>query len=226
MRWIEVSIILFCPLIGAGFLRAMDTIDSVPQEMVKLGEIYQNRKHYTLAVRVYMRVLEKYPNTFLVPQIKSKLAECYETMENYEEALELYKQIEQAYPESREACLALLREATILNKLGKYDEALKKLDQFLLRYPTHKDIPRVLLIKGKTFQYKRDWGKAEEVYKALLREFPGTPFSEEALTELEKMWKNEALKKYIYQEKQTLKKWVWIYYLYAAYLLYKNREYL
>lgn len=226
MQKLSAILMLVSFLYGQTWVKGIDNLDSLLQQTIKIGEIYQSSKHYTIAIRFYLRLLKKYPDTSAVPLIKFKLAECYEDMKNYEDALKLYEELEQVYPEREEAPLALLRKVHILNTLKRYDEALKSIDEFLNHYPNRRDIPFALLMKGETLQHKGDIEKAEAVYKALINQFPSTDFSEKAFTKLEEIWKNRAVTQYIHQEKQALKKWLRIYTIYALYLVYKNREYL
>lgn len=205
-RLSTIFILLLC-FLGTNFIKcADDRNEKVIEELIKIGEIYQTKGCYTMAVRFYSQLLQKYPDTFYSPIIKLKIAECYEALGSYEKALRLYNEIKQGYPERGEALLALVSEVRVFNILGKYSDALKSLSEFSIRYPDHPETPLILFMTAETLMREGKLSKAAEVYESIIRKFPASPYAEKSYTKLKEVWGEIGVRQYLREEFKKEKK--------------------
>lgn len=112
------------------------------------------------------------------------IANCYFELGKYDDALNALKELNQKFPDDeRFVPLSYHKMAMISLKKNNSDEALKYLD-VLYKYKTgaYKDLS--LLETAKIFEASGRTEDAKIKYQELSRDFPKSPFAEEALTRL------------------------------------------
>jgi len=107
----------------------------------------------------------------------------------YEDALEIFDDIKEQFPFSQHSLLAELKSADCNFYMNNFAEAIVLYDDFALSHPTNEALPYVLFQSAMAY-YKqidtidRDPGAALDAiagFAKLLKSYPNSPFTEEAL---------------------------------------------
>jgi len=106
----------------------------------------------------------------------------------YSRALKTFDEIKERFPFSQHSLLAELKAADSNYHMDKYAEAIVLYEEFLSRHPTNEAAPYVMFQAGMCYYGQidtidRDPGAASDAIEAfdrLLRNFPETPYTEEA----------------------------------------------
>jgi len=112
------------------------------------------------------------------------IANCYFELERYDEAVNTLKELNQRFPDDeRFVPLSYYKMAMISLKRGNSDEALKSLD-ILYNYKTgaYKDLS--LIESGKILETMGRIEEAKKKYEELTKNFPQSPFIEEAKSKI------------------------------------------
>lgn len=105
--------IVFRKLMGDLYLEAADyesarrhyfaLVDEAPSQYASLlvfGKRCQADDEYDVAIRVFDRIVEEFPNGRAVPSALSEIASCQAALERWDDALVTYARIEDQYPET------------------------------------------------------------------------------------------------------------------------------
>lgn len=114
------------------------------------------------------------------------ISNCYYEMGKHEDALNTLKELNQNFPDDeRFVPLSYYKMALVSLKKGSNDEALKFLD-ILYKYKTgtYKDLS--LMESGKILEAMGRAEDAKKKYEELTKNFPGSPFVEEAQAKIGK----------------------------------------
>lgn len=114
------------------------------------------------------------------------IANCYYELGEYEDSLNVLKDLNQKFPDDEKFVpLSYYKMAMISLKKGSAEEALKSL-AVLYNYKTgtYKDLS--LIESGKILEAQGNAEEAKKKYEELVKDFPQSPFAEEAKARIER----------------------------------------
>jgi tetratricopeptide (TPR) repeat protein len=145
------------------------------------------RKRFGVFLKTYSYFNERYPESEYLQILKSIKADVHlqrwkETGKSteFESARSLYSELVQKYPESplREHDNLILGFA--LMERGEALATLQTFEAFLKTYPTSPEIPLVRNAIAEAYIILRKYEEATEEYNHIIRDFPKTPYANEA----------------------------------------------
>jgi tetratricopeptide (TPR) repeat protein len=103
-----------------------DTLDNMTvKEKIDLGFFLEDVSEYTLAIKVFKKVLESTIEKKKKAEIQFWIGECYEKMEDYQNAIKEYLQVARLYPNvGIWGITARFKSAEIYQKMGNLEKAL------------------------------------------------------------------------------------------------------
>jgi predicted negative regulator of RcsB-dependent stress response len=131
--------------------------------------------------------LEKFRKAYELrksPYSLSYIANCYYDMGNYDEALKALKELNERFPDDeRFVPLTYYKMAVINLRKGDREAALKLLNT-LSNYKTASFKDLALIESGRILESMGQTGEAAKKYEEIMKNFPASPFVEEARTKL------------------------------------------
>lgn len=135
----------------------------------------------------YQAALEKFRKAYELrksPYSLFYIANCYYDMGSYEEALKALKELNERFPDDeRFVPLTYYKMAVITIKKGDREAALKFLDT-LSNYKTASFKDLALIESGRILESMGQTGEAAKKYEEIIKNFPASPFLEEARAKL------------------------------------------
>jgi TolA-binding protein len=93
--------------------------------------------------------------------------------------------------DTSDVALSKFAESDLLIFQNKFEEAFEKLDTLISDFPEHSLQDDVFYVKGQVFEKKREYLKAEEMYKMILEDFPSDIRADNALYNLARLYDNQ-----------------------------------
>jgi TolA-binding protein len=94
-------------------------------------------------------------------------------------------------PDNEETPGYLFRAADLSMNLNMPDTALKYYNEIIYKYPSFQKAPECLFMLGFIYEnYKMDYGKATQVYKQFIQQYPTHQFADDAARCIENMGKS------------------------------------
>lgn len=124
-------------------------------ELRKGNELFDEEK-YEDAMEVYKKILEEFPDAYIIHQ---NIGNCYFQMEKYDQAEEYYRKVLESDPENQESMLLI---GNCYSNIGEEDKAL----EWYNRIEFEKiDDPMVLFNIGSNFYNQSKFEEALKYYK-------------------------------------------------------------
>lgn len=126
-------------------------------------------------IRLYSQVIERYPNHPTATQAQMGLASAYEDSSQPGKAVEIYQQLlaklakDPAKSDLR--AFTLLQIAKLHAVQGDHEQALKEFAQVRAGYPGSDWAGEALEGTGKSYQARKEYDRAIESYRLLIKEF-------------------------------------------------------
>ena len=119
-----------------------------------------------------VRVATEFPKTSEAPAALSEVATAAARANEWPVANETFKILTERYPAYKTGRETRLDYAEALYRTGAYAEARTRLQEFIDSAPTDADLPRALLLLGRTQEASGDGAAALEQYKRVESDFP------------------------------------------------------
>ena len=186
---IVVSLVILC-LALAGF----SMYRSNARERAEALEYEGYKLYYGMFQKIplqqegrYQAALEKFRKAYELrksPYLLFYVANCYYDMGKYDEALKALKELNEQFPDDeRFVPLSYYKMAVINLKKGDREAALKLLNT-LSNYKTASFKDLALIESGRILESMGQTGEAARKYEEITKNFPGSPFVEEARAKL------------------------------------------
>ena len=173
--------------------------------MVKLGDVYFEKKEYILASGVYEDFLSAHPQDENVPYVLIKLGECYENLSMTPDrdqaytlkALERFTYLKNRFPASSYAKVVDIKIKKLIQKLAdrevyvgefyyktfKYNAAIIRLEYFLKKYPDVNGVDKALYYISMSYRALGEMQKSEYFANILKTQYPKSLFVKAATRE-------------------------------------------
>jgi len=186
---VVISFVILCLAIAGFFMyrsNAKERAEALEYEGYK---VYYGmfQKQPLQQERRYQAALEKFKEAYEIrksPYSLFYVANCYYDMGRYDEALKALKELNERFPdEERFVPLTYYKMAVINLRKGDREAALKLLNT-LSNYKSASFKDLALIESGRIFESMGQTGEAARKYEEITKNFPGSPFVEEARTKL------------------------------------------
>ena len=182
---VVVSLVILC-LAAAGFFvyrsNLKERAEALEYEGYKLYYGMYQKQPFQKEGR-YQAALEKFRQAYELrksPYSLFYVANCYYDMGNYDEALKALKELNERFPDDeRFVPLTYYKMAVINLRKGDREAALKLLNT-LSNYKTASFKDLALIESGRILESMGQTGEAAKKYEEIMKNFPGSPFVEEA----------------------------------------------
>ena len=145
------------------------------------GLIHFQRGDYKKSILSFEKLLKAFPHSPFEEQTLSLLTKAYAKDRRYTKVIESFKKLDLLYPESRYKEEALYDAAYSYFKIDAFDEAYRALRDFLNLFSESRYRAEVMcLLIRSLIRLKRE-EEALKWSKRVIKEYPDTPFSQEAL---------------------------------------------
>lgn len=187
-----VAAVVLSAIVIGGFFLYSNTQENKAQKLeYEAYKIYYGlyQKQPVASEERYKKATEIFKKAYDVrksPVSLYYIANCYYELGKYEESLNALKNLNQKFPDDEKFVpLSYYKMAMISLKKGSAEEALKSL-AVLYNYKTgtYKDLS--LIESGKTLEAQGNVEEAKKKYEELIKDFPQSPFAEEAKARIER----------------------------------------
>lgn len=187
-----VAVVVLSAIVIGGFFLYSNTQKNKAQKLeYEAYKIYYGlyQKQPVASEERYKKAAEIFKKAYDVrksPVSLYYIANCYYELGKYEESLNALKDLNQKFPDDEKFVpLSYYKMAMISLKKGSAEEALKSL-AVLYNYKTgtYKDLS--LIESGKILEAQGNVEEAKKKYEELIKDFPQSPFAEEAKARIER----------------------------------------
>jgi len=155
------------------------TTDLAEEVLYKQGFAFSEQKKYQEAITSLMTVLEEYPESDLskrcfcsLQEILCKLIDSYFSEEKHYPILELYQKHKNPFLAEVKNTKTLFQVGESFRQVGLYDEALEVYKKAQRIYPRNYPEDELILRMGGIYMLKKEYARAEKVFKKLIKNFP------------------------------------------------------
>ena len=149
-----------------------------PPAMLKLGERYQDKGQYDLALQQFTTVLASSPEN--APRAQLLIGICYQVQKKYSEAIAALRKGIESFPTANGTVKEMkYRLGECYRESGRWDDGIALYKALAVDYP--EDAARHKFDLGICYQGKGDYEQAITLYKEVSTGYPDSPKAKEAL---------------------------------------------
>ena len=186
---VVISFVILC-LATAGFFmyrsNAKERAEAIEYEGYKLYYGMFQKQPLQQEGR-YQAALEKFRKAYELrksPYSLFYVANCYYDMGKYDEALKALKELNERFPDDERFVPLTYYKMAVINLKKDDREAALKLLNTLSNYKSASFKDLALIESGRILESMGQTGEAARKYEEITKNFPGSPFAEEARTKL------------------------------------------
>ena len=162
--------------------------DSSPSKMLEKGENYIANSDIDKAVKLYQKIIDKFPKDSLAQTARYKIAWIQlDDKNDYSNGYKLLSQIAENYPETIIGKSAqediqkfpkwLMGKSSELRSDTTLSEAISTIDFLISEYNDDPIIPEALYLKGNIYlNNKKDFYRAINTYQEIIHKYKGSSF--------------------------------------------------